>query len=84
MTAHADRAAEGHHRIRRREHAFKLLFAAVLVAFILQDGLTRGYGETYPGLFMPSFSGTVTDDASRIVTHTADIRVTFADGATAS
>ena len=69
---------------RRRERRIKLLFVAVIVLFLLHYWFDARYGRTVPNLFMPEFTGTGIDADGRIVTRTADIRVTFDDGDTAS
>jgi hypothetical protein len=61
-----------------------LLFLLPIVALVLQFALIRGgYGEPYPALMMPGFTGTATNADGNITFIAVDTRVGFApDGAT--
>ena len=65
---------------RRAQQAVRVLFGLVLVAFVLQLGVTVAWREPYPGLFQPSFgSGQVSNDGTTVVQEPT-VTVAYADG----
>jgi hypothetical protein len=59
----------------------KILFAAVILWQPMQYIFVSRFGEAYPFLQLPSFRGTLTDDAGNIRFEAVDIKVSFKDGA---
>ena len=59
--------------------AVKWLFAAVLAAQPLQYAIAYRYGEPYPALMMPRFTGTLTDAGGLIRIQNVEAQVEFQD-----
>lgn len=62
--------------------AIKWLFAAVLLYMPLQYVIVAEFGEPYPALTMPPFSGTVTDANGVMRAPTVEVRVLCDDDST--
>ena len=58
----------------------RLLFAAVILWQPLQYFITARYGEPYPALRLPPFSGTMQDQQGNIRFRNVKCKVTFQDG----
>lgn len=67
----------------REQIVYRLAFAAVLAVLPLQHYIKQRFGEPYPSLYMPDFSGTGVTNG-RLQTESADIQVQFCDGRTLS
>jgi len=61
----------------------KLIFAAVILWQVVQYAFVPRFGEAYPLLQLPSFSGTMNDAAGNIRLDTVAIDVAFADHSSA-
>ena len=64
----------------RQKWAIKLVFAAVLLWQIPQYVITAKFGEPYPALSMPSFTGTLTDASGNIRFASVKCEVFFESG----
>jgi hypothetical protein len=58
----------------------RLLFAALILWQPFQYFITAKYGEPYPALILPPFSGTMQDQDGNIRFRNVNCKVTFQDG----
>jgi hypothetical protein len=61
----------------------KVLFGALIIWEILQYAIAAKFGEPYPALIMPGFSGTLVDREGNIRTTNVKCEVRFQDGSRA-
>lgn len=65
----------------RERTAYRLAFAAVVAILPLQHYVKQHFGEPYPSLYMPDFSGGGIRDG-RLQAESGDFQVQFCDGRT--
>lgn len=63
----------------RERTAYRLAFAAVLAILPVQHYIKHRFGEPYPSLYMPDFSGAGVTNG-RLQTESADIQLQLCDG----